>query len=268
MPLVHFNFYSHVLGLTCELSVILPEAAAPVEGQIAKAPAGPYPTLYLLHGRSDDHTIWQRRTAIERYVDACNQAGRRLAVVLPEVHLSFYTDMAAGGRYWTYISEEVPSLARSYFNLSAARADNFVAGLSMGGYGAFKLALSQPHRFAAAASFSGALDVLRLTRLEEELKDGDLRYIFGTSQELEGSPNDLFHLAERVAAGGPRPRLYMWCGTEDELYDDNVRFHQHLNALGLDHTYREGPGGHEWVHWDRQIEQVLEWLPLKTTPVP
>ena len=264
MALVHFHFFSHALGLTSTLSLILPDAP-PAPGEAARAPQGPYRALYLLHGRSDDHTIWQRRTAIERYVDAVNAQGANLAVVMPAVHLSFYTDMVVGGRYWTFISEEVPSLVQSYFNLSAAREDNFVAGLSMGGYGAFKLALSHPERFAAGASLSGALDVLRITQLEESMNEGDLKYVFGTSAELAGSPNDLFHLAERVAAGGPRPALYQWCGTDDFLYEDNLRFHEHLQRLGLPVTYGATPGGHEWVHWDHHIEKVLAWLPLPAT---
>jgi S-formylglutathione hydrolase FrmB len=263
MVLNHFHFFSRVLGLTCTLSVLLPDRPGTVEDETAQVPEGPYPTLYLLHGLSDDHTIWQRRTSIERYIDRLHESGRDLAVVMPAVHRSFYTNMAAGGRYWTFISEEVPALVRGYFNLSAARADNFVAGLSMGGYGAFKLALAHPERFAAAASLSGALDVVRLMRLEETLNEGELKYTFGSSGALAGSPNDLFYLAEQAASRGvPRPALYQWCGTEDVLYDDNVRFHDHLQRLGFEVAYAAEPGTHEWVYWDQQIEKVLEWLPL------
>lgn len=100
-----------------------------------------YPVLYLLHGLSDDHTIWHRRTSIERYVSALG-----LAVVMPNVGKSFYTDMANGGNYFTFITEELPTLVQSYFPVSAKREDNFIAGLSMGGYGAFKVALSCPEK--------------------------------------------------------------------------------------------------------------------------
>ena len=136
MPLIHCNFFSHALGMCVSMDVILPLSKWQSGAQADTAPC---PTLYLLHGYSDDHTIWQRRTSIERYVDPLN-----LAVVMPTVHLSFYTDMAVGLPYWTFLSEEVPYAARSMFNLSAAREDNFAAGLSMGGYGAFKLALARP----------------------------------------------------------------------------------------------------------------------------
>ena len=110
--------------------------------------------LYLLHGLSDDDTIWLRRTSIERYV-----APLGLAVVMPQVHRSFYTDEAHGNRYWTFLSEELPELVHHFFRLSRRREDTFVAGLSMGGYGALKWALREPERFAAAASMSAAADV-------------------------------------------------------------------------------------------------------------
>src|SRR5690606_35149889 len=115
-----------------------------------------HPVLYLLHGLSDDDTIWLRRTSIERYV-----AGLGLAVVMPNVHRSFYADMAYGGQYWTFLTEELPRVAGDFFPLSDAREDNYVAGLSMGGYGAFKWALSYPERFAAAGSLSGVLDLAK-----------------------------------------------------------------------------------------------------------
>src|SRR5690606_7723267 len=108
---------------------------------------GRHKTLWLLHGRSDDHTIWLRRTSIERYV-----APLGLAVVMPNANLSFYNNMAWGARYGDFFENELPELARSFFPLSARREDNFIAGLSMGGYGAMRLALANPGRYAAAAS--------------------------------------------------------------------------------------------------------------------
>ena len=139
MALIHCDFFSEVLHLSTSVVVILPQPAPSQNGTTGCGGSHKHPTLYLLHGLSDDHTIWQRRTSIERYVSLLD-----LAVVMPAVHRSFYTDMAHGYRYWTFISEELPALARSFFPLSDAREDNFVAGLSMGGYGAFKLGLTHP----------------------------------------------------------------------------------------------------------------------------
>jgi putative tributyrin esterase len=256
MPLIHCDFFSEVLHLSTSMDVILPLRKW---NPNTTEPEAGHPTLYLLHGHSDDHTIWQRRTSIERYVE-----GLDLAVVMPAVHRSFYTDMAIGYRYWTFISEELPFVARALFHLSAAREDNFVAGLSMGGYGAFKLALSHPERFAAAASLSGAVDIARVANNKDPERQSEMQRIFGDSDRIRGSKNDLFHLAKKVAASmGPKPRLYQWCGTEDFLYKGNLHFGRHLEKLGLELRYEESPGTHEWKYWDEQIQIVLDWLNLR-----
>ncbi|MDR2549311.1 MAG: esterase family protein [Desulfobulbus sp.] len=256
MALIHCHFFSQVLGLMSAMTVILPDPGTGGCQRAGSAGRRRYPTLYLLHGLSDDHTVWQRRTAIERYVE-----GMELAVVMPAVGRSFYADMRSGPRYWTFISEEVPAVARHSFPLSTKRQDNFVAGLSMGGYGAFKLAMSYPSRYAAAASLSGVMDIARLAQDDQAAGLDELRQIFGEADTLANSPNDLFFLAQRmVRQGKPQPSLYQWCGTEDFLYADNVRFHRHTESLGVAVQYEEGSGGHEWSCWDARIQKVLAWL--------
>jgi putative tributyrin esterase len=261
MAFIECDFFSNALGMACSMNVIIPDPL-PYDKEQPEGAARKHPTLYLLHGGSDDHTIWHRRTAIERYADA-----KKLAVIMPGVHLSFYADMAEGQRYWTFVSEELPHIARSLFPLSDAREDNFVAGLSMGGYGAFKMALSHPDRFAAVAGLSSAADVVRFASATDmdESRAARLRRIFGDLSSVKGSDNDLFHLADTMAAGpGPKPRIYQWCGTDEGgLYTDNVKFRDHLQSLGLDLTYVEGPGTHTWSYWDDQIEKVIAWLPLR-----
>jgi S-formylglutathione hydrolase FrmB len=258
MILTDLNFFSETLGMRCTLGVILPQRTL-AEAQGKSKPQ--YRTLFLFHGHSDDQTAWQRWTSIERYVEGLN-----LAVVMPSVHLSFYTDMVHGGKYWQFISEEVPAIARDVYPLSPARADNFVAGLSMGGYGAFKLALTHPERFAAAASLSGAVDIREVVTAHPEdplnasWLDG-MCNIFGDLSKVPGSQHDLFTLAEKVAKGKVQPKLYQCCGTEDFLYADNLRFRDFVQKLPLDLTYEEGPGEHEWGFWDRMIQKVLAWLP-------
>jgi S-formylglutathione hydrolase FrmB len=247
MALIQCDFYSETLQLSTSMNVILPQPVRPR-----------YPVLYLLHGLSDDHTIWLRRTSIERYADPLG-----LAVVMPAVHRSFYADMARGNRYWTFVSRELPAVVRGFFPVSRKHEDTFVAGLSMGGYGAFKLALSFPQRFAAAASLSGALDQAGAMQHVEPAWRAEMENIYGDLDKLAGSANDVMHLAAQVARStGQKPRLYQCCGTEDFLYDQNLRFRDHALALGLDLTYEEGPGEHEWGYWDRMIQRVLAWLPL------
>ncbi len=255
MAFIQCNFWSSALEVQCTMNVILPQEIHSPFG-IINPKKDKYPTLYLLHGLSDDHTIWMRRTSIERYASEMN-----MAVVMPAVNRSFYTDMDRGPKYWTFISEELPEIARSFFPLSDKREDNFAAGLSMGGYGAFKLVLSCPDKFAAGASLSGALDVATFYKQNE---NDELKNIFSSVDNLSGSKNDLFHLAEQVAkSGGAKPKLFQCCGTEDFLYEGNVKFKEHVETLGFDLTYEEGPGTHEWGYWDTMIQKVLEWLPLK-----
>ena len=132
----------------------------------------------------------------------------------------------------------------------------------MGGYGAFKLALTYPERYGAAASLSGTLDVVRLAQAEQAAGQSELQHIFGEVSALKDGPNDLFSLAaQMVQQGRSQSGLYQWCGTEDFLYADNTHFRKYMESLGLAVTYEEGPGGHEWSCWDAQIQRVLAWLP-------
>ncbi len=243
MALLHTHFFSEILGMQCTMDVLLPQKPS--------RPA--LPVLWLLHGLSDDHSIWQRRTSIERYADALD-----LAVIMPNVHRSFYTDMHHGLPYERFIADELPAIARGLFHISDRREETFVAGLSMGGYGAFKLALKYPGRYAAAASLSGALDMA--SRWERGERIGDMELIFGGSPA--GTPDDLMFLARRIADGPaqPRPRLFQCCGTEDFLLGDNRAFRDLVLGLGLDLVYREAPGNHNWAFWDTHIQQVLAWL--------
>jgi putative tributyrin esterase len=245
MSLFHAHFFSETLGLQCAADVILPDR-----------PSGRnLPCLWLLHGLSDDHTMWQRRTSIERHA-----AAYPLAIVMPAVHRSFYADMASGYKYWTYISEELPRLMRGHFRLSARREDNFVAGLSMGGYGAFKLGLNLPERYAAAASLSGVMD-LHARWASNELVS-DLSLVFDEAGPA-GTSSDLLHVARKLKASGrPLPRLFQCCGTEDYLYADNVNFRDFARRIKLPVKYSEGPGAHNWEYWDARIQDVLKWLPL------
>ena len=116
MALMHVDFFSDVLGMCMEMDVIIPQKT---KGQIGMEGVGadqPYKTMYLLHGMSDDQTIWQRRTSIERYVSKLG-----IAVVMPTTHLAFYTDTTYGMAYWTFISQELPKICREFFPRMSTR---------------------------------------------------------------------------------------------------------------------------------------------------
>ncbi len=262
MAFLDFHFFSETLGLTCAAHVLIPQATTRQIGLAGGETRAKYPTLYLLHGLSDDHTIWTRRTSIERYA-----AEKNIAVVMPAVARSFYQDMASGPKYWTFLSEELPALCQQFFPLSAAREDNFAAGLSMGGYGALRLGLVKPESFAAVASFSGALDIVRRLRDAGKPASRVTREewvgIFGTHLKAPTSANLWLAAAKVAASTGPKPKLYLACGTEDELLEDSRTFREHLKAIELPVTYAESPGAHEWRYWDAEIQRMLDWLPLR-----
>jgi putative tributyrin esterase len=256
MALLSCNFFSESLSLSTSMTVILPQQTENQIGMSSTVATGPVPVLYLLHGLSDDDTTWLRRTSIERYA-----APLGLAVVMPQVHRSFYADEAYGNRYWSFLSTELPALISSFFRVSERREDTFVAGLSMGGYGAFKWALRQPERFAAAASLSGAVNVGGSRTLRSRPEDPRMmERVFGTRPVAE-TPDDLFWLL-RQAEPTELPALYLSCGTEDALYDDNVAFRDECEKVGVEVTASFGPGAHDWDYWDELIQDVLAWLPL------
>lgn len=250
MALLHVHYFSDALGVQTQVEVILPEMKQGIGVEASGGEALPK-VLYLLHGYSDDHTIWQRRTSVERYA-----ASRNLAVIMPGVNHSFYCNEAHGERYWDFVSEELPALMQRFFRLSARPEDTFVAGLSMGGYGAMKLALHHPERFAAAASFSGAADIVSM----QKRKGDDWKRIFGT-KAVRGTENDLFHLMKANADAPRKPRLYVSCGTADFLYDQHKKFVPALKKNGWAVTSHDEPDAvHEWGFWDREIAKFIEFI--------
>lgn len=236
MALCQVRFFSTALGSASEMWVLVPD-----EGE------GPFPVLYLLHGLLDDASIWLRRTRLEWYV-------RRWpwVVVMPDGGRGWYSDALAGPAYETHLLRDVMGQAERIFPGGGQRA---IAGLSMGGYGALKFALKYPDRFVAAASLSGAVGIAH-DPYPEELRE-ELERIFGP--QPAGGPHDLFALATQAKALR-LPALWLDCGLEDFLLEQNRAFHAHLEHLDIPHTYREFPGAHNWDYWDEHIRDVLKFL--------
>jgi len=251
MSLINIKFGSEVLGVQTDINVVIPQKNVTSEiGIKNNAKDEKYKTLLLLHGLSDDNTIWLRRSSIERYA---TEAG--IAVVMPSAGKSFYTNMKYGDRFYDYISQEVLSVARQYLPLSDKREDNFVAGLSMGGYGALKIGLKNSDKFAAAAGISSVADVeLFITKHRPELRE----IIFGQGKVPESE--DLFCLAEKYNSNPQKPRIYMGEGLQDFMYEENVRLREKFETLDYDFTYRESEGEHNWKFWDEYIQYVLKWM--------
>lgn len=244
------NFKSSELQRQTQVNIILPD--------LEYKKYAPYKTLWLFHGLAGNHTSWFRNTAIERYATA-----HRLAVVMPNVDRSWYTDTAYEANYFSFVTKELPELCFENFSLlSKKREDNIVGGLSMGGYGALKIALTYPERYGSCISLSGALDI---TRKGRPCNLNEWRSIFDFNMqaptELEGSAHDIFALAKQISNKKELlPKLYMWCGTEDTLIDVNRAYDKHLTELDIPHKFETSEGDHSWKWWDLHIQGALEWI--------
>ena len=261
MALLHCNFMSRSLGRPVPIQVVLPtDKMAGPQGQ---APQGPFKTLYLLHGIFGDETDWVCGTRLQSWAQ-----DRNLAVVMPAGENSFYVDNPRASRlYGTYIGKELVDFTRRTFPLSAKREDTFIGGLSMGGFGAIVNGLQNPETFGAVCALSSAL-ILDSMMENKEYTDflmtnkGYYESVFGDLDQVRGSDMDYDALAEKVAKEPVKPRFYIACGTEDGLIGVNRAFRDHLQGLGFDVTYEEGPGVHDWYFWDKYILKAMEWLPL------
>lgn len=251
MAFIKCDFLSLALGKAVSVNVILPEVKPETTDNKFK-------TLYLLHGLSDDYTIWQRRTSIERYVMNTN-----LAVVMPDGERSFYTDMKHGGKYFTFLSEELPAKVQSYFPLSNLRENNFIAGNSMGGYGSIKTALRCPDKYAAAGILSSVTDIpakfddQNFVSWHKEFAD-----IFGSKEDAIADGNDIYTLIEQLKdSTGPKPEIMQICGTDDFLYEENIKLKNTLESCNwANYSYLEYPGIHNWDFWDAHVEKLIKFF--------
>jgi len=209
----------------------------------------PWSTFYLLHGLSDDHTTWHRRSSVERYV-----AGMPLVVVMPDGGRGWYTNAIEGLAYEDDLIRDVVGLVERTFPVKADRSARAIGGLSMGGFGAVKLALKHPELFCSVTSHSGALAFARLKPVEIRQFAAEFEKIFG--ENPENGPEDPFALVEKIDPG-PIPALRIDCGTEDFLLGQNRAFHALLESRQIDHEYHEFPGGHDWAYWDCHVREAI-----------
>lgn len=240
MAFCQVQWSSQVLGKQVGLYALVPDRGTP-----------PFPVYYLLHGLSDDYTIWHRRTRIEWYV-----RDLPLIVVMPDGFRGFYTNHENGPAYADYMAEELPAFVERTFPAQRDRSGRAIGGLSMGGYGALRLALGYTDRYVSANSHSGALLFgSRRTDVDDVLRSAEFKRILGA--DPAGSEHDLRMLAERAAAADRLPAMRIDCGTEDFLLGQNREFSAFLAERGIDHQYDEFPGAHSWDYWDTHVQEAL-----------
>ena len=256
-----FNFHSEVLGFHQTVQILFPDPN--IRHLLDEGPkTRELPVLYLLHGlRGGAHT-WTAYSSVERYL---YESGKEMVIVMPEMGNNFYTDQHLGWPYLRYVGEELPRIVETMMHISSKREDTYVAGLSMGGYGAMKLALTYPEKFGHVFSFSGVLDIQSLFANPPEdpsLFSNFAPFVFGEAEHFAGSANDLFALLEQVdAQGKPKPEIYLSCGSADDLFPASVKMRDAAQARGYAVRFHEERNmGHAWRFWDMEIEKVLRTL--------
>lgn len=247
------GFYAESLRKCVSVNVIIPQNSNSNIGvSQLNSTKKLFPVIYLLHGLSDDHSIWSRRTAVELFASTYE-----CIIVMPDGGRSFYRNTASGDNYKDFISSDLPNFIENTFPAAAGRENRFICGLSMGGYGALAIALEFPEKFAKAAAFSAVADIQYFVK---NLSVQHRQALFGDVENLSGTDHDLFYLAQKTVKSPLRPDIFLACGTEDFLYDCNVRFRDHLNNIGYTHKYIEKPGIHNWFFWNEQIQNALEFF--------
>jgi putative tributyrin esterase len=225
------QFHSRALGRHVTYTAILPEA---------RHGDGPFPVLYQLHGRSDDHSAWVVRS---RLVD--HLAPYPLIAVLPDGGISGWRNAGPHEKYEDFVTEDLWRHVGATFRVRPGRAA--VGGLSMGGGGSIRLGLKHPELYASVWAHSSALP--NAAQMRER-----------GVPEAEIAADDCHAAAERLLVAVPRPslpRVTLDCGVEDALIEQNRAFHRHLQAIGFPHDYREHPGAHTWEYWDLHVREAL-----------
>ncbi|ALS00499.1 esterase [Enterococcus silesiacus] len=243
MTIARMNFRSHSLDKATSITIYLPENMTRHS-----------PVIYLLHGYSDDCNTWLDRTSLARFAE-----DYPFVIIMPQVELSYYTDMVSGSDYWEYLTQELPKKIHEWFGLASPANNTFVAGISMGGYGAFKWGMSFPEQVRAVASLSGALDVLSLWKRDAS-RNKVFGLAFGNKVRLSKSSDNLFQLFSTQLGEASAPYFLQICGTEDFLYQDNQTFRSKAAQTLAHYSYEEHAGGHTWDFWNQVIQRVLAYF--------
>ena len=284
MALISVDYFSSSLMRTTTLEVILPiddqgaayatdsamrHAGGTLEAEMRTWEQHPYPpkkapfkTLFLLHGISGNHADWISETRIRNWAE-----NHGIAVVMPSGYNAFYLDQPEVHNYYgRFVGQELVEVARRMFPLSTRREDTFIGGISMGAYGALRNGLKYCETFGSIVSLSSAMIINNFDQIISSdglffLSRDFLEHTFGDLSHVRDSDKDPARLAaDLVYCDRPRPRIFMTCGNQDPLAEANRMLAGRMRDTGLDVTYHEMHGGHDWDFWNTALPEALNWL--------
>ena len=236
MAILTVEFRSELLTKATKVKIIVNQGANP-----------PYPSFYLLHGLSDDESIWTRHTSIERYAQ-----NYPFLIIMPDGGRGWYSDSRLG-KYESYIVKELVTFVDGLFPTRRQAQYRAIGGLSMGGYGALKLGLKYPRVFGSISAHSSAVGFMRWVDKDTTIPEAPL-----IADSIDKAANDPYELALSCPEK-QRPHIYFDCGRNDFLYEDNQHFDALLRKNKIPHTYHRFDGAHEWSYWDTHIQDALKF---------
>lgn len=264
MALVQVNFISKMLSRTVTFNAIIPLDKISF-GEEEVVEAKPLKTLYLLHGAFGNYTDYLSGTRIQRWAEEHN-----LAVIMPSGENQFYVDKPSRGEnYGAYVADELVEFTRKMFPLSHKKEDTFIAGLSMGGYGALINGLKYHETFSRIGAFSPGLMIDDIASRSELLSvtGWSLDFYenaFGGIDTIKNSDKDYYYLIDQLIENKKEiPKIYLPIGKDDFLLESVRGFKSFVDKREVPLTYIEDDGGHEWDFWDKYVKNFLEWLPLE-----
>ncbi len=213
-------------------------------------------TLFLLHGYTGCAENWVPEYLAEKY---------NFAIVMPNGENSFWLDgISTGHQFCTFVGIELINYIRKTFGLAMNADETYIMGMSMGGFGALHTAFYYPERFGKLAALSSALIVHEIAHMKEGGGNPVANYAyyhecFGDLETVEESDNNPETLVKKLKNECKKiPEIYMSCGTEDFLLENNRAFHTFLESSGIEHLYVESSGGHDMAFWSEYAVTFIE----------
>jgi len=230
-----------------------------------------YPVVYLLHGLNDNEVGWIQFGEANLIADECiaNREIPSMILAMPDGGASYYMNSFDGKVKYEdfFMNEFIPFIEKNY-RIRAEKKYRGIAGLSMGGFGTIYLALKYPEKFAACAAFSPVLfSETYMKQTEDKKFNSYYAPLFGSYEKGDKRLTDYYRknnpfeitLAKEKGAYNDL-KIYIDCGDDDYLTDDNCRFNIHLNQLEIKHEFRMRDGAHTWTYWRSGLSNGLKFI--------
>lgn len=250
MANISVKYFSNALNRRICFDIYIPNDSPDIINRKMK-------TLFLLHGYTGDALNWIPEYLAQKH---------NIAIVTPNGENGFWLDgLSTGHKYCTFVGNELVNYIRRTFGLALNADETYIMGLSMGGFGALHTAFAYPENFGKTAAMSSALIVHDIAHMKPGEDNGVANYdyyheCFGDLETIEERECNPEVLVKKLKDNGKVPQIFMCCGTEDFLLENNRKFHSYLDSIGVSHIYIESSGNHDMTFWSKYTEKFIELM--------